>query len=432
MNALRSYTNRTFASLVIHNYRLFFIGQSISMSGTWMQTVAQGLLVLKLTGSGTDLGLVTALQSLPVLFFGAWGGVIADRFPKRQILYATQAISGIASLLVGGLVLTNTVELWMVYLISALLGMVKVFDNPARQTFIREMVGNDHLTNAVSLNSMMVNLARVIGPTLAGIIVATVGLGLCFILDGLSYAVVIATIVMMRGSELHPAKLVARTKGQLADGFRYAWSEPLIRNTLIMMAIIGTFTYEFTVTLPLLAEFTFDMGSSGYAALTASMGIGAVIGGLYTASRKRSTPLMLVLSALGFGLAVLLTSVTPTFTLAVVGMLLIGFFSINFTSIGNVTIQLASSAGMQGRVMALWSIAFLGTTPIGGPIMGAIGEHMGARLALGIGGVAALIAAGVGMLAIRHDRAIALHATTAEPRRARSSPALADNAADDD
>jgi MFS family permease len=400
-----AYLQRTFASLAVRNYRLFFIGQAISMSGTWMQTVAQGLLVLQLTGSGVALGLVTALQTLPVLLFGAWGGVLVDRLPKRHILYATQGISCVASLLLGVLTMTGAVELWMIYVIAVVLGGTKIFDNPARQTFVREMVGPDRLTNAVSLNSMEMNLARVIGPTIAGILVATVGIGVCFIIDGLSYIVVIAMLVAMRSEELQPAKRLARAKGQLMEGLRYVWSEPVLRTTLVMMAIIGTFTYEFQVVLPLFAEFTFRTGASGYAALTAAMGVGAVVGGLYTAGRATSTMPMLVRSAVFFGLAVLATSLAPSLTLALLGMVVVGFFSITFTSIGNVTLQLNSAPTMQGRVMSLWSVAFLGTTPIGGPIMGAVGEHAGARWALLIGGVAAVGAAGIGLLALRKTAA---------------------------
>jgi MFS family permease len=404
MASLRSFGRTTFDSLSVRNYRLFFYGQAISLSGTWMQSVAQGLLVLDLTGSGTALGVVTALQAIPVLLFGAWGGVITDRMSKRTILYYTQAISGIASLIMGTLVMSGQIELWMVYALGIVLGCVKIFDNPARQTFVREMVGSEKLTNAVSLNSMEMNLARVIGPTFAGIIVATIGLGECFIVDGLSYVVVIVMLLMMRPEELQPAMKLARAKGQLVEGLKYTWSTPILRNTLVMMAIIGTFTYEFSVLLPLLSEFTFKAGASGYAALTAAMGVGAVIGGFYTASRKRSTPKMLVISACLFGLSVVLSSLAPTLNLALAALVVVGFFNINFTSLGNVTLQLESAPEMQGRVMALWSICFIGTTPIGGPVMGAIGEHAGARFGLFMGGMAAVVAAGIGLMALRQQQ----------------------------
>jgi len=238
MTPLQSFRQRTFASLAIRNYRLYFIGQAISQSGTWMQTVAQGLLVLELTGSGTALGFVTALQTLPVLFLGAWGGLIADRLPKRSILYATQGVSGIASLIMGTLVVTGSIELWMVYATAVVLGLVKVFDNPTRQTFVREMVGRERLTNAVSLNSTLMNMARVIGPSIAGIVVATVGLGACFLIDGVSYVAVIAMLARMRTGELQPAldglldEVFAYQRGQADEAaeerIRGAWTR-LIR-----------------------------------------------------------------------------------------------------------------------------------------------------------------------------------------------------------
>jgi len=402
MESTGSFRQRTFASLAIRNFRLFFVGQAISMSGTWMQSVAQGILVLELTGSGTALGLVTALQALPVLIFGAWGGLMADRLPKRTILYATQALFGISSTLLGLVILKDAVQLWMVYAIATFHGFLKVFDNPTRQTFVREMVGKERLTNAVALNSTLMNLARVVGPTIAGVMIATSGLATCFIVNGISYISLILVLYRMRADELQPAPTIRRARGQLSAGFRYAWSTPVIRNTLLMMAIIGTFTYEFNVTLPLLAEFTLDAGSGGYAALTSAMGIGAVVGGLYTASRRNSTPAMLVVSAALFGGSMLLVTFAPTMTFAFAAMVIVGFFSINFTSLGNVTLQTTSDPEMQGRVMSLWTMAFLGTTPIGGPIVGAIGEHLGARPSLLVGALAALIAAVIGLQAIRH------------------------------
>jgi MFS family permease len=421
MDAARAYSQRTFASLSIRNYRLFAIGQGISLSGTWMQTVAQGLLVLRLTHSGTALGLVTALQTLPVLFLGPWGGVAADRYSKRHILYLTQVSAAICSLAMGVLVLGNWIEIWMVYITAVLLGVIKVFDNPTRQTFVREMVGRDLLANAVSLNSTEFNLARVIGPSLAGVLVATVGLGWCFVLDAATYTVVIAMLAMMTASELNPAPRVAAAKGQLMDGLRYVRSTPVLFNLLLMMGIVGMLTYEFSVTLPLLSEFTLDAGASGYAALTAAMGIGAVFGGLYTAGRRRTGPRLLALSSFLFGVSVLLVAIAPSLALAIAAMVIVGFFSINFTSLGNVTLQTESRQDMQGRVMALWSVAVLGTTPIGGPIVGAIGEHFGARWSLMIGAAAAMFAAGLGLMAAR--RAEGTASRPSEPREVQADAA---------
>ena len=399
--AVAAYRARTFKSLAVRNYRLYFIGQGISISGTWMQAVAQGLLVLELTGSGTQLGLVTALRSIPVLAFGAMGGVIADRYPKRKILYASQTMAGLLGLTLGILVATGEVQMWMVDILAVLLGFVSVVDNPTRQSLILELVGPDQIRNAVSLNSTEVNLARVIGPTLAGILVSTVGLAACFIVDGLSYFAVIVVLMRMREDEMFLGQTVTRARGQLREGFAYAWANLPVRKTLIMMAIIGTFTYEFNVILPIFAEFTFDSGPSAYAAMTAAMGLGAVVGGLSVAGRVRTSQWSIVISAALFGCSVLLTALAPTLYVAVGLLLVVGYFSISFTTMGNSTIQLATDPTMRGRVMALWTVSFLGTTPIGGPIIGAIGEHIGARWGLLVGGVAALIAAAYGARGIQ-------------------------------
>lgn len=400
MDRLRTASARTFSALANRNYRLWFIGQGISLSGTWMQTVAQGLLVLQLTGSGTSLGLVIALQTLPVLLLGPVGGVIADRFPKRSILYVTQAVSGVLALSLGVLVATGAIRIWMVYILAICLGLVSTVDNPTRQAFLLEMVGKDDLINAVSLNSTEINLARVIGPTIAGALIATIGIAACFIVNGISYIAVIAVMLAMRGADLHPTPLAPRAPGMLLEGLRYVRSSPVMRTTLLMMAVIGTFTYEFSVSLPLFAEVTFAQGPSTYAAMTAAMGAGAVVGGLYTAGRGPGNTNRLTWAAFWFGVAVLIASLTPTLPLALLALLVVGFFSISFTAMGNSTLQLASAAEMRGRVMSLWTMAFLGSTPIGGPLIGAIGEHAGARWALALGGIAAIAAAAFGHMAL--------------------------------
>lgn len=399
--AIAAYRARTFASLQIRNYRLYFIGQGISISGTWMQSIAQGLLVLDLTGSGTQLGIVTAMQSLPVLAFGAVGGVIADRYPKRSLLYATQAVSGLLGLTLGVLVATELVRIWMVEVLALLLGFVSVVDNPTRQSLLLELVGPGQIRNAVSLNSTEVNLARVIGPTFAGILAGTVGLASCFIANGLSYFAVIYVLFRMRQEEMYLGETVARARGQLRAGLAYAWGNTPVRKTLVMMAIIGTFTYEFSVILPIFSEFTFNGGPGSYAAMTAAMGIGAVVGGLSVAGRVRTSQWSIVISAALFGCSVLLTALAPNLYAALATLLVVGYFSISFTTMGNSTLQLSTEPVMRGRVMALWTVAFLGTTPIGGPMIGAIGEHAGARWGLLVGGLAALVAAAYGARGIR-------------------------------
>jgi MFS family permease len=391
----------TFSSLGVRNYRLYFTGQMVSQSGTFMQQVAQAWLVLKLTNSGTALGLIAALQSLPVLLFAPLGGTLADRYSKRTLLLVTQTVFGLLALLLGTLVITNVVQLWMVAMIAFAFGLVNCIDNPTRQSFVVEMVGPTQLRNAVTLNSTMFNLSRILGPALAGVLIAAIGMAPCFILNGLSYGAVIVMLLAMQAGELYATARVTSGRGQVAEGFRYAFSTPVVRNTLLIMAVIGTLTYEFQVSLPLLAEFTFQGNASSYAALSSALGIGAVIGGLVTASRRSTSFSTVVSAALVFGLAALLAASMPTLGLAVGATVVLGFFSIYFSSTANTTVQLASDPQMRGRVMALWAMAVLGSTTIGGPIIGFIGQHASARWALATGGLAAVAAAAFGILAVR-------------------------------
>ncbi len=398
---LRQYNQETFSSLYIRNYRLYYIGQIISTSGTFMQSVAQAWLILRLTHSGIALGVTSTLQYLPFILLGPYGGVIADRFPKRKILYFTQTLFGILALTLGVLVATDLVRVWMVYVLAACLGLVTVFDNPARQTFYVELVGPDHLRNAVTLNSILVNVARIIGPSLAALLIASYGLAPCFIINGFSYAVVVIMLARMRASELLLTSPLPRAKGQILEGFKYVLSTPRLGYSLLMMAIIGTFTYEFHVSLPLIAQSTFKGDSSSYALLTSSMGFGAAAGGMVFASRKGIRFSKVVGASFLFGLAVLAAAFMPSLQLTGLVMVLVGIFSINFSSLGNSLLQLESSPQMRGRVMALWSIAFLGSSTIGAPIVGWFAEVAGARWGLALGGVAALVAAGLGALTLR-------------------------------
>jgi MFS family permease len=354
------------------------------------------------------------MQFLPILFLGPWGGVIADRFPKQKILYGTQTAAGVLALVLGGLVATGQIRLWMVYVLALGLGLVNTIDNPTRQTFVVEMVGHDGLPNAVALNSAEINLARVIGPAIGGGLIAALGLAPCFILNGLSYGAVLVVLHMMRPSELHPAPRMQRARGQVLEGLRYVRSSPVLRTTLLMMALIGMLAYEFSVSLPLLAQFTFGGDASSYAALTASMGAGSVIGGMFIASRRGVSPRMLPRAALLFGVVILGVAIAPSLPLAMAALVLVGLFSINFTSLANIVIQLTSPAAMRGRVMALWTVAVMGSTPIGGPVVGWIGEYVGPRWALAVGGLAAIAAAALGAWMLgEHGRA-----PTSEPAAA--------------
>ena len=398
---IRRYGRRTFASLGVRNYRLYFTGQAISLTGSWMQIVAQSWLVLHLTGSGTALGTVTALQFLPMLVAAPYGGVIAGRFSKRKLLLATQATSGMLALILGVLVTTGSIQLWMVYVLALALGLVNAVDNPARQTFVHEMVGPDQLRNAVSLNSIEVNLSRVVGPALAGLVIATLGMGPCFLINAASFVAVLACLWMISPGDLLLTEPLERRRGQLLEGFRYALRTPTVRTVLLMMFLIGMFTYEFMVTLPLMAKYVFHAGAGVNAMLTAGLGVGAVIGGLVTNGRGKPDVANLSFAALGFGMGTSLVALAPTLPLAIAGMMFTGVFSLRFTALCNTILQLESTDTMRTRVMALWAVAFMGSTFFGGPIIGWIGEHAGARWALGLGGLVGVMTAGAGLLAVR-------------------------------
>jgi MFS family permease len=421
VTALRAAAHQTFSSLRIRNYRLYFTAQLISVSGTWMQTVAQAWLVLHLTGSGVDLGIVVGLQFLPMLLFGPVGGLVADRFNKRQLLYLTQAAGGVLALVLGILVVSHEVQLWQVYLLAALLGMVNVFDNPARQTFIMEMVGRDDLPNAVSLNTVVMNASRVVGPAIGGVIITVLGLGVCFFVNAASYIAVIIGLSMMRSSELHPTGTVERAKGQIRDGFRYVWRTPSLRNTLLAVAVIGIFAYNFTVTLALLAKDTFHGGAGTYSVLTACMGAGAVVGGLVAAHRARPTPRLLQVLALVFGGLLAAVALAPSLATAAVLIVAMGAASIGFIATANASLQLGADPAMRGRVMALYAMAFLGTTPIGAPLVGAIAQWTNPRVSLLVGAVATVLSAGLLMWRhqarlVRSGRAAEAEARSAEAR----------------
>lgn len=398
---MKSVLRRTFASLEVRNFRLFIFGQGLSMCGTWMQTIGLSWLVLKLTHSGTQIGLVVAAQFLPILLFGVWGGVVADRFDKRRILYCTQTAAGLLALTLGLLVVTHHIHLWMIYALAAGLGLVTIVDNPSRQTFFIEMVGRDRLKNAVTLNSTVVNGARIIGPSIAGVLILSVGIGQCFLVNAASYAAVLVALLMMRKDELHAGPRSERAAGQIRAGLRYVLSVPRLRSTLLMMFIIGTFAYEFPVILPLLATVTLHGNAGTYASLTVAMALGSVFGGLYTAGRETAGQKQMITAAVLFGLSLLLAAAVSGIVTSLIVLTLAGGLSIMFISTGNTTLQLTSDPAMRGRVMSLWTMAFLGTTPIGGPIIGFIADHSNPRIGLAVGGMSTLLAAGLGLIAGR-------------------------------
>jgi MFS family permease len=404
---------RTFVALQVRNFRLFFTGQVISVSGTWMQTVAQAWLVLRLTGSGVALGIVTALQFLPMLVFGALAGVIADRVDKRKLLLVNQIAAALLALVLGILVATGTVRLGMVYALALGLGVVNAFDMPTRQAFVFEMVGPDRIHNAVSLNSIVMNAGRLIGPAIGGLVIATLGLAVCFFLNAATFVAIIVALAVMRTSELHPTQPAPRARGQLREGLAYVWRTPPLRIPLLLMAVVGTLAYEFQVSLPLLAEFTFGSGAGGYGLLLSAMSLGAVVGGLGVASRLTPSHTRLTAAGFAFGVSIGVAAVMPTLAATAAVMPLVGAASIVFITQSNANLQLGADPSMRARVMALYGVAFLGSTFVGGPAVGLVGELLGGRAALLMGAVATVVASAIARRQLR---------TLISPRVARPIP----------
>jgi MFS family permease len=391
---------RTFSSLRVPNYRRYYSGQAVSLVGTWMQSIALTWLVYVLTHSSLDLGLTVGAQTLPVLLLGPYGGVIADRVDKRRFMVVLQAAMGVQALILGVLTVTGVITYSEIVVLSVILGVNNTFENPIRQTFIQEMVGHDELRNAVSLNSTLFNAARVVGPAIAGILIATVGVGVCFLINAASFVAVVTSLVTLDKTKLEPSVPVVRAKGQLREGFRYVASEPRLLTLLIMMGIIGMLAYEFQVLLPVVAKQTFHGGPETYGFLTASMGVGAVFGGLITAARGRTGLRPVSIAAAVFGATILIAAVAPILAVEIGALAVVGWASVSLSATGNTTLQLDSDPSMRGRVMSLWAVAFLGSTPIGGPLMGWVAAMGGGRIGLGVGGVSCLVASAIGLTVV--------------------------------
>ena len=378
------------------NFRLFFVGQAISVSGTWMQMVAAAWLVLQLTGSGVALGIDTALGFGPMLFLGAFGGALADRHDKRRILIGTQIAFATLAVAFWALVATGVVQVWMVYSLSLLQGIVTAIDQPTRQSFFAEMVEPRDLPNAVSLNSAVMTGTRIVGPALAGVLIATLGISWCFFLNAVSYIAVIGALLAMRVSELRPNR-APREAGAIRQGLRYAWRTGELRRPLVLMSILFLFSFNYSVLMPLFAKGTFHGTAGTLGLVLAVTGVGSLSGALFRAARPRPGERPLAWAAVGVGIVTTVVAFAPTLDVAVLMMLPLGVASIIFFVTANSTLQLTARPEMRGRVMALYGIVFLGTTPIGAPIAGWVGQHANPRIALAAGGVIALVTGLVGL-----------------------------------
>ena len=390
---MRHHLRRSFNSLEVRNYRRYFAGQLISLSGTWMQTVAALWLILTLTGSGIAVGLTTALQFLPMLLIGAWGGLLADRFPKRRLLMATQVLMAIPAVFLFAVTAAGVVAPWMVFLAVFAMGTVNAVDNPTRQSFVFEMVGPDRVVNAVSLNSVIVQSARIVGPALAGITIAAFGVVPCFAINALTFAAMIFALWGMDPARLHTAPAAPHGPGAIRAGLRYVARSPELAVPLALMALVGTLGFNFQVILPLLARFSFGGGAGSYAALVSAMGVGSIAGALVNGSRGRTGPRLIAGAALAFGLGGLLAATMPGLALEIPALVALGAASVTFAAAINSTLQLAVSHEMRGRVMALYSVVFLGSTPLGAPLAGWLAETYDPRVALVLAGASGLGAA---------------------------------------
>src|SRR5207248_8381671 len=372
-----------------------------------MQTTAQSWLVLDLTGratAGSALGLMVALQFLPMLLFGVWGGVIADRLDKRRTLIWTQSAAAVLAVALFLIVLTGVTQLWMIYVLAFLLGCVTVFDNPARQAVVIEMVGPDDVANAVGLNSAVFNGARLMGPALAGVLIHAIGISPPILLNAISFIPVISALAAMRTTELSRMTPVPRSKGQVREGLRYVWRTPVLRSTVLLVTVVATFGFNQIIVLPLLARYVFGGGPGLYGAMFAALAAGGFIGGLAAAARARPSRAMLIGSGVGFSVLAMLVSIAPNAWLAMVGLVPMGVFSMTFIATANSTLQLTARHEMRGRVMALYALVFLGSTPIGGPIIGWISQQWGARAGLFVGGALSLVAAAAAAWSVRRQR----------------------------
>jgi MFS family permease len=410
---LHASARRTFLSLrTSRNFRLYLFGQLVSATGTWVNATATAWLVLQLTDSGVALGVNVALLFVPILFLGAWGGVLADRYDKRRILVWTQSAFAVNALALFLLVIGGVAQLWMVYVLSLLAGVVTAIDNPTRQSFYVEMVGEEAVTNAVSLNSAAFTGSRILGPALAAALIATAGMAWPFLLDAISYVAVIAALLMMRPAEFHPQERTTRERGLLKAGLQYVWRTDELRTPLLIMAGVFTFSFNFAVLLPLLAERTFGGSAGTFGALSALAGLGSFLGAMTMANRAR-TPTMsrLGVFAAASGLALVAVGLAPTLGVALVVMVPVGFAVMAFMITGNTMLQLEARPQARGRVMALYGVVFLGSTPIGSPIAGWVGQYLGPRVGLIGGGVIAL-ALGLGLLLQRRHAAASVPAAS--------------------
>ena len=397
MTRLRAFGRSTFSSLSQRNFRLFFLGQGVSQIGNWMTLVTQTLLVLSLTDSGVALGLLAAAQFGPVLLLGPWAGLIADRSDKRRLLLLVQSVSMVQSLALAALAFSGEPPVWAVYALASVGGVTVAFDNPARRSMVVEMVDEDQVPNAVALNTTMMTSSRIVGPALGGLLVATAGFGAAFLVDGISYVAVLASLVMIRSADLRRANPAKRGRGQVREGLRYIRSEPNLFVPMVMMGVVGMLAFNFSTVLPLFAVRDLGGTEATYTYLFSILSVGALAGSLMAARRKVVTVTTVGRTAVAFGISMFALALTPGLATATIVSVFLGASSVGFLTASTAIVQLRSVPEMRGRVLAIQAMLFLGSTPIGGPLIGLLSEELGARAGMLVGAAGTLLAGAWGL-----------------------------------
>ena len=380
---------RTFGSLRTRNYRLFFIGQFVSFVGEWMQIMAEAWLLLSLTHNGAAVGGTFAFRFAPVLLFGLWGGVITDRFDRRRLLLLTQLLSGLLAIALWLLVLTDSAAVWSVYAIAFGLGVVTVVDHPAHNAFVEEMVGPEQMPNAVALNSAVSNSARITGPAIAAVVISQVGVAWVFFVNAVTFLAVVGSLLMMKREELLPYHRSAEPP-RVKEGLRYAWNIREMRSTIVLLGVVGTLVWNFPTFTTLLADRTFGGGAGLAGFFMAVLGVGTVVGALSAAHRATTSARVVLAAGVALGGAMLLTAIAPNKPLIICALVPTGALAVFFGSVANSHMQSLSVPSFRGRVMALYSLLGLGTTVIGGPLVGWIAQQWNPRVAIAIAGVATM------------------------------------------
>ncbi len=410
---LRAKFSDGFRALRHRNYRLFFFGQLISLIGTWMQSVAQSWLVLQLAGKDADLmlGVTSALQFTPVLFLSVFGGALADRLPKRNVIVATQSLLMVQAVILAVLVATGTVQLWHVLVLAAGLGVVNAVDMPTRQAFVVEMVGKEDLMNSIALNSSVFNAARIIGPGIAGILIALVGVAGCFFLNAVSFLAVITGLLMMRGPFFSPRAQAAPAEGwgrqggfltNLSGGFRYIWATPSVFALIFLVGALGTLGLNFSVWMPVMARDVLQVGASGYGFMMSIMGVGSLAAGLALAFNRQTRKHLVIAAAGAFSVILLAFAASSWYPLSLALLMLMGLAMVTFSATANTTVQLTVPDELRGRVMAVYMMVFAGTTPIGSLLAGSLAHATSMPISIAAGAIACMLAVGVTWWLVEH------------------------------